>query len=174
MAVFKEIIVKPESVLALTCFNKAAGISSERGGEIFSGSFLEFANFAEMIEDALNNLFKQFVDAEGFDTGVVDYHATPIDDAECQNFENLWERIKDKGVTSGVPYVTMNDLLTGTLPAGAGTRFQQSWDAANTDGIFGAMAADMPPPVNTIPDGKNANTLCEVLAEFGVNNPSCP
>lgn len=173
VAVTEQIVVKPDSVLAMTCFNKSAGVSAERGGNIFSGSFMANTNFASVIVDALTAFFQQFADAEGNDSSVVDYAAVDLqDEAECSGIEDLWTRIKEKGVAGGVPYVSMDDLISGTLPGTAGTRFQANWEtAASTDGgaLFESLSeaiGNLPRP-NTINFG-TADTLCGVLSAAGV------
>jgi hypothetical protein len=176
VAVTEQVVVKPDSVLAMTCFGKAAGVSSERGGNLFSGSFIGNINFASVITDALAAFFGQFADAEGFDNpGVVDYAATNLeDDADCPGIENLWERIKEKGVADGVPYLTMADLIAGTAPGTPGDRFTANWDTANADGIFNQLAdAIAALPVAAIPNFGTANTMCDVLAAAGVA-VTCP
>lgn len=176
VAVTEQIVVKPDSVLAMTCFNKAAGVSAERGGNLFSGSFLGNTNFASIIVDALSAFFGQYADAEGYDTpNVVDYAATNLeDDADCPGIENLWERIKEKGVAGGVPYLTLAELMSGAVPAIAGDRFRINWETADSDGIFEQLrdAIDQL-PVPAIPSFAGANTLCAVLSAAGVS-VTCP
>lgn len=176
VAVTEQTVNKPDSVLATTCVNKAAGVSAERGGNIFSGSFIGNTNFASVITDALSAFFAQFADAEGFDTpSTVDYAATtPEDNAECPGLENLWERMKEKGVASGVPFVTFSDLISGAIPGTAGSRFQKNWETAASDGIFSQLQdAINALPVPAIPSFTNAKTMCAVLAAAGVSG-SCP
>lgn len=176
VAVTEQIVVKPDSVLAMTCFNKSAGVSAERGGNLFSGSFLSNTNFASVITDALSAMFAQFADAEGFDTpSTVDYAATSLeDDADCPGIENLWNRIKDKGVATGVPYLSMDDLMSGATPAGAGTRFQANWETGDSDGIFSQLQEAIEAlPVAAVPSFAGQNTLCGVLSAAGVG-VSCP
>lgn len=173
VAVTEQVVVKPDSVLALTCFGKAAGVSAERGGNLFSGSFIGNTNFASVITDALTAFFGQFADAEGSDTGVVEYLDSSLqDDADCPGIENLWERIKEKGVAAGVPYITFAELIAGTMPGTAGTRFSANWDtAANTDYIFQNLSDAMDvlprPSVPTFAP-EDMDTLCGVLNAAGV------
>jgi hypothetical protein len=176
VAITEEIVRKPDSVLAMICFARAAGVSAERGGNLFSGSFFGNTNFASVITDALAAMFGQFADAEGFDTaGVVDYATTDLqNDAECPGIENLWERIKEKGVTDGVPFLTMAQLIAGAIPGGAGSRFSANWDTANADGIFSQLQdAINALPVAAVPNFSGANTVCQVLSAAGVS-VSCP
>lgn len=173
VAVTEQVVVKPDSVLALTCFGKAAGVSAERGGNLFSGSFIGNTNFASVITDALTAFFGQFADAEGKDTGVVAAYNEPNlqDDADCPGIESLWERIKEKGVAGGIPYLTMAELMAGAMPGGAGTRFSANWDTADNDGIFQqldqAMTTLPRPSVPTFTP-TNMQTLCGVLGAAGV------
>lgn len=175
VAVTEQVVVKPDSVLAMTCFNRSAGVSAERGGNIFSGSFLSNTNFASVITDALSAMFLQFADAEGKDNYPTDFYAltTPEDDAECSGIEDLWTLIKEKGIAGAggeIPYITMDELMSGTLPAGVGERFQRNWDtAAGTDFIFQNLNTEMTglPTANVVDFGA-ADSLCGVLTAAGV------
>jgi hypothetical protein len=172
----EEIKPQNDSAPAMICMAKAAGVSAERGGNIFSGSFIGNANFASVITDALSGFFTQFADAEGFlATGVVDYTVTaPVDDTDCPGVSNLWEFIKEKGVTQGVPYVTNDMMRANAVPAGAGTRFTTNWETAIADGIFDQLNdAIAALPVPAIPVFTNNMTFCEVLQAAGVAAP-CP
>jgi len=175
VAVTEQIVVKPDSVLAMTCFNQAAGVSAERGGNLFSGSFIGNTNFASVITDALSAFFEQFADAEGKESTTVVYdQTTPDDNVDCPGIENLWERIKDKGIATGVPYLTMAELMSGTAPGAAGDRFTKNWEAGDTDGIFADLQTAITQlPVPSIPDFSGANSLCAVIAAAGAS-VTCP
>ncbi len=175
VAVTEQVVVKPDSVLAMTCFNRSAGVSAERGGNIFSGSFLGNANFASVITDALSAMFLQFADAEGKDNYPTDFYAltAPEDEAECSGIEELWTLIKEKGIAGAggeIPYITMDELMSGTLPGGVGERFQRNWDtAAGTDFIFQNLNTEMTGlPTATVVDFGAADSLCGVLTAAGV------
>ena len=178
VAVTEQVVVKPDSVLAMTCFNRSAGVSAERGGNIFSGSFLSNTNFASVITDALSAMFLQFADAEGKDnysTMTTDFYSltTPEAEAECSGIEDLWTLIKEKGIAGAggeIPYMTMDDLMSGTLPAGAGERFQRNWETAGTeDQLFGRLNDAMGElPVANVVDFGAEDTLCGVLNAAGV------
>lgn len=182
VAVTEQVVVKPDSVLAMTCFNRSAGVSAERGGNIFSGSFLSNTNFASVITDALAAMFEQFADAEGKDNYATDFYTwtAPEDEAECSGIQDLWTLIKEKGIAGAggqIPYLTMTDLVTGTLPTGVGDRFQRNWDTAtNDDGIFQNLsdAMDQLPSVG-IPDfsAANTDTLCGVLNAAQITGGGC-
>lgn len=167
VAAAEQVIVKPDSVLAMTCYNKSAGVSAEVGGNLFSGSFLGNGSFISLIGDMLAAFFGQFADAEGFDnTGVVDYAATaPANDTTCPDIQRFWTRIKEKGVSGGVPFATFDDLINGILPGGAGTRFQQNWNTANADGVFSSLQTAMTAlPLPAVPSFATCTTLAGVIA----------
>lgn len=179
IAATEQIMVKPDSVLALTCFNRSAGVSAQRGGELFSGSFIGNGSFISLIGDMLQAFFAQFIDAEAFEnpaTAVL-YAGTATtleDNEECTGVEDMWTRVKEKGVAGGVPIATFQDLIDGIIPAGAGTRFIENFDTANADGIFSALNAAMAAlPVPNIPSFAGANRLCDVLNAMG-NSIPCP
>jgi len=181
IAVTEQIMVKPDSVLALTCFNRSAGVSAQRGGELFSGSFIGNTSFISLIGDMLQAFFAQFIDAEAFEnpgTAVLyNTGATTLqDNEECTGVEDMWTRVKEKGVAGGVPIITFMDLLNGIIPSGAGPRFIQNFDTANADNIFtnlqNAMTAvDALRPI--VPSFAGANRLCDVLNAMGHSIP-CP
>lgn len=178
VAVTEQTVDKPDSVLALNCFNKAAGVSAERGGNLFSGSFIGNTNFASVITDALSAFFQQFSDSVGYadGTNIVKYDATNLEDsAECPGIEDYWTQIKERGVAKGVPYVTLEDLITGSLPAGVGEKFQKNWEkAAGTDGIFQTLSNAIGQlPVAAIPAFTNLNSVCAVLGDAGVSAGGC-
>ncbi|MEZ0224450.1 MAG: hypothetical protein ACAH83_07855 [Alphaproteobacteria bacterium] len=111
-AMAEETIDKPDSQLALTCFNNIAGVAANEGGTIFSGPLTghwwatgvtypyDVSNppvwtsdtyYTTDIEDALNGFYDEFTDAMGNDGGTVDYTQTTITDtAACSEEQNLW------------------------------------------------------------------------------------
>lgn len=177
VAVTEQIVVKPDSVLAMTCFNQAAGVSAERGGNLFSGSFIGNTNFASVITDALTAFFDQFADAEGNDSTTVVYdQTTPDNNVDCTGIEDLWEQIKTKGIAEGVPYLTFAELISGDIPAGAGDRFTKNWEAGADPGlnIFSLLQTAITQlPVPAIPDFSTANSFCEVVNVAG-GSATCP
>lgn len=175
----EQILVKPDSVLALTCVNRSAGVSAERGGNLFSGSFISNPSFMSLIGDMLTAFFGQFMDAEGFENAGTNVlyaaAATNLEDnEECNGIEDMWTRIKEKGVAGGVPMATFQDLIDGILPTGAGTRFIENWDTANADGIFTALSTAMGAlPIPNVPSFAGANRVCDVMNTLGYAIP-CP
>ena len=176
----EQILVKPDSVLALTCFNRSAGVSAERGGNLFSGSFIGNGSFVSLITDMLQAFFAQFIDAEAFEnpTTAVLYNgaATSLEDnEECTGVEDMWTRIKEKGVSGGVPIVTFQDLLNGIIPSGAGTRFIANFNTAAGDNIFtdlnNAMTAVN--ALRPVIPALNNDRLCDVMNGLGYTVP-CP
>lgn len=177
VAATEQIFVKPDSVLALTCVNRSAGVSAERGGDLFSGSFISNPSFMSLISDMLTAFFGQFMDAEGFEnpgTSVL-YSATNLqDNEECTGVEDMWTRIKEKGVAGGVPMATFQDLIDGILPSGAGTRFIENWNTANADNIFSNLSTAIGNlPVPNIPSFAGADSICDVINTLGYSVP-CP
>lgn len=171
IAATEQILVKPDSVLALTCFNRSAGVSAERGGNLFSGSFIGNGSFISLITDMLQAFFAQFIDAEAFENpGTAVLYSTAAtnlqDNEECTGVENMWTRIKEKGVSGGVPMATFQDLLDGIIPSGAGSRFIANFNTAAGDEIFSDLSYAMD-EVNElrpdIPALGNFNRICDVL-----------
>ncbi|MEZ0261779.1 MAG: hypothetical protein ACAH80_12270 [Alphaproteobacteria bacterium] len=183
VAVTEETIDKPDSVLALTCFNNLAGWAGDGGsggGSIFSGDFMLLAGYATTIGDGLQGFFDDFVDADGNDSGVVDYAATALSaTTTCTETADHWTRIKTEGLQTGVPYALNSDLggdplVAPTTPAGGGTNFAANWTQSGADALFTDVRAAviaLPPPL--IPAFTPTATSCLTLQAAGVAG-SCP
>jgi hypothetical protein len=171
----EQVFPQPDSVLAMTCFDKAAGVSAARGGDLFSGSF-SYGPFSSVITDALNAFYSQFSDSEGAQNNAVNYNQVGYlpNDASCNGIGSFWDRIRQKGLEGGIPYMTMADMLTGSVPSGAGPRFQHNWNTSAGDQIFSDVQnayTNLPRPV--VPDFTNATTVCDVLRTAGNAPANC-
>lgn len=176
-AVVEEIIDKPDSVLATTCFNQAAGVSANSGGSIFSGDFT--AQLIPLIETGLIAFFDDYADAAGEESTVVDYAATALINAySCNEMEDLWTFIEDEGIQMGTPFITFDELLSGTLGGGAGGDFINTWNAAAAvQNIFSDLNAAVValPGITAIPPPPPANaTACATLITYGIIPGPCP
>lgn len=155
VAVTREIIDKPESVLKLTCFKDAAGVSAKKGGAVFSGDF----------RDDLSNVM-------------------PIGNGNnfvCGEIQRLWDDVIVKqGINAKVPYATFDDLLngqSGSAPAGAGDQYQSGWDAAADALVFDKLriaVQDMPTPPTPPLDFSQEKTACNVLEKAKIYQGPCP
>lgn len=175
VAMTETITDKPDSVLAMTCFNRAAGTSANHGGAIFSGDFT--TGLAPIIEDALTAFFDDFRDGAGFEAMLaglgtaVDYTQTTLDNTQdCNDVKNLWSTIKEQGIQGGIPFASLTNLINGAVPAGTipGDEYIDNWIRNQTDGIFGDLAAAitaLPQPV-IAPLAAN-QTACQVLQAIG-------
>ena len=85
-AVTDELVNKPDSVLTLTCFSDAAGVSAKNGGAIFSGDFTTQLQTIMPV------------------TGGGTYNCTQIGTLETQMI--------NQGVDTGAPFATFNDLMS--------------------------------------------------------------
>jgi hypothetical protein len=132
-----------------------------------------------LIGDMLQAFFAQFIDAEAFENpGTAVLYAAGAtaleDNEECTGVEDMWTRIKEKGVSGGVPMATFQDLIDGIIPSGAGTRFIENFNTATADNIFSNLNTAMTAlPVPNIPSFAGANRLCDVLNGLGYTIP-CP
>jgi len=175
VATTEQYIDKPDSVLAMTCFNQAAGTSAKLGGEIFSGDFT--VALSPIITSALEDSYRNFGGAAGYDSGKVDYSAaatTLSATFNCVEMQDLWDFTFNEGVLTDVPYVTNADLLSGDKPAGGGPDFNASWDGSVGEMIFSeyqAAEADLPKP--DVPDFSSCKTAADVLAR-SQNGTACP
>lgn len=185
-AVTDQIIRKPDSVLAMTCFNHSAGVSAKEGGAIFSGDFT--TDLKKIIEPALREAYDDYDGSPGHDNNAVNYNTSGSNNAaelnnsatfSCDGIKNLWDQVRNGTVAQGVPYMNLNDLVTGAnkttqqlQSAGAGQEFIDSWQASN--GIWSALSTakqNLPRPSAT-PNFSSANSLCDVLKQQ--NNGVCP
>jgi hypothetical protein len=114
-AATEETVDKPDSQLAMTCFNNIAGKAqngTDGGGSIFSGDldghwwaaggtypytktnppvWTTDTNYSDLIEDSLNAFYDEFKDADGNDGGTVDYSQTTLaDSTTCTEEQDLW------------------------------------------------------------------------------------
>lgn len=182
-AVAEQIIKQPDSVLALTCFDKAAANSARVGGQIFSNEgepdgFVP--QLAPTINDALETMYLNYRGTPGsegppgFETGTVDYEATDITAAQgtdCTAIADLWTEIKEGNINEEVPYATFEQLATGAMPDGAGETYTLNWEMSlGQFGELGAAVEELPKPL-AIPNFNGAETVCEVLAR---NNGGAP
>lgn len=172
VAATEQIIKKPDSVLALTCFNNAAGISAATGGNIFSGNFTE--QLAPIIEDALGGFYSNFTDSIGALGGVVDYGNGAITlgtNANCDKIKKLWDKVAQTGTEKGAPAVTFRDLIDNTIPQGSGTEFVQNMtaEASTLTELKNAVEA-VPIPQNTFTNYNNGDTLCEYLQQNNLSS----
>jgi hypothetical protein len=197
-AIDDEIYDQDDSVLAMTCFNKAAAVSAQQAGMIFSGDFT--ASLAPVVEDALGAMYNNFTNFSiGGKSGAVDYTTNAVKLPgpgavyDCTGVSDLWSTVNGKGVKAGVPYVTFDDLVNGAtatqkLPGGngnqvgslyttSGTNFKASWNSPNSVSAFNAMqgaVAQLPTP--SIPSFAGQNTPCDVLVTAGAlpAGTACP
>jgi hypothetical protein len=191
VAVTEEIVAKPDSVLATTCFNKAAKNSAVKGGGIFSdvpppGATSWTGPLASglptVIEEPLSVMYGNFDGAEGregINSNLYSSNASSLNVSgnDCNGVKDLWSRVEGGGVTGGVPYVTFNDLQNGTIPGGsaaAGDDFTNNFAASTGSGVFSnlktSMTATQPA---TAPSFTGNQSSCEVLRTAGVVS-NCP
>lgn len=183
VAIREEITTMPDSVSALVCMGRAAGVSATRGGALFSGSFMNGV-FSSVITDALDSFFGQYAGSIGQLAGLEIYNDTGLsDDAECSGIGQFWDLVKERGVPGGIPgAITLAALVaageSGALPGDAaalGERFIRNWESGDTDGVFRAIrdAVELLPRSN-IPDYSNAHDMCAVLSIGGAVPSECP
>lgn len=171
VATTEEIIKKPDSVLAMTCFNQAAGVSAADSGAIFSGDFT--SELTPIIEPALSEMLQNFNGSIGVDMGVMNMGtlSNMTGSFNCPNMQDVWDTVTTIGINGQVPQITFDNLMTGTAPAGAGPVFNQNWTAElPTFTALNAQVTALPTPV--IPNFSGANTLCDVLTLAGA--ATCP
>jgi hypothetical protein len=178
VAVTEQIVHKPDSVLAMTCFNQSAGVSAKEGGDIFSGDFTD--DLEPIVEPALADFYgSDFDDSEGMDDedmdGMYAAAASELSDTfDCNKMKDLWENSEKDGIHTDVPYATFDDMVNNTPPAGAGDDFTADWNAAKDEGVLDNLktATDaLPKP--EVPDFSNTTSSCDVLAKAGISTDGC-
>lgn len=153
-AVTRQMINKPDSVLTLTCFSDAAGVSAVKGGAIFSGDFTT----------QLQTIMP-----------VTGGGSPPA----CNEIGTLWNTIATAGIQTGAPYATFIDLMTTAPPAGGGADFNAAWSQASTAGALGAGSSlanaynALPTPPKAL-NFTNAQSSCDVLYIAGIITKKCP
>jgi len=148
VAVTRQMINKPDSVLSLTCFSQAAGVSAANGGVIYSGNFSAQLATIMPVEGNTYN---------------------------CAEIGNLWNTIATSGVSTAAPYATFDALMNGTAPSGAGSDFTAGWTAAQSAGVFkNLQQAVQALPQPTQMDFSTAKSSCDVLKAANIITGSCP
>lgn len=123
VAVNDAIYTMDDSVLALTCFNKAATVAAQQSGKIFSGDFTNV--LAPVINDALTAMYTNFAEeSNGGKAGAVDYSTGPGSAAQmptspetsfnCDQIASLWEAVSSSGIKDGLPPVSFDVLVGGS------------------------------------------------------------
>lgn len=153
-AVTRTIIDKPDSVLALSCFEKAAAVSAKKGGEIFGGDFTDELKKVMPVADSA--------------------------DYDCDEIQDLWNEIVNDGVNRNAPYATFDDLVAGDTQYPADTPdpgdFKAGWDAARAAHVFRDLktaVTALPGPPEPPLDFSADKSSCSVLITAGVIT-SCP
>lgn len=173
VAMTESITDKPDSVLAMTCFNNAAGTSANHGGSIFSGDFT--TSLQPIIEDALTAFYDDFQDGEGYEAMLlglgtaIDYTQTVLANTQdCTETKDLWSTIKDKGIQAGIPFASLANLISGAPPGGLipGDEYNDNWATNVTDSIFADLAA----AINALPIPQTTvftpnMTACQILKQ---------
>ncbi len=182
VGVSEQIIKRPDSVLLLTCFGKAAAVSGERGGAIFSGDFKgDISSVISQTVTAMVENFEGGTNANGDvfsssmgldpdfgevlraekDSIVADI--TTAANFQCTNMQDLWEAtILSQPINQSAPNATFVELLasiTGNGGGGipnAGNELQGNMDSPS--GVLVVEAAR-----THFPNGTNPGLLPEVI-----------
>lgn len=171
VAATEQIIKKPDSVLALTCFNNAAGIAAAEGGKIFSGDFS--SSLAPVISDALSGFYGNFKGSVGESKAGVTYDTALGTNANCNNIQKLWDNISQTGIETGAPNVTFAQLVNNKIPATAGDEFKNNWTAeAKTLTDLKTAVDNVPKPENTFTSYTPGETSCQYMQKLGITT-SC-
>ena len=185
----EQVIDKPDSILAMTCFNNSAGEAALKIGSMFSGDFT--TPLSKIIPDSLTAFYDDFKGADGNDTNKVDYTQTALGASinGCNYLQDLWTQVKSEPVQPDVPYYRYSDLVNaGSMPTGtatapaATTNFYKDWNTSDTtDNDFQKVNTDIGnlPKANTpttfVPDPVNTDDVCTVMQKATITgSATCP
>lgn len=179
-----EAIPQPPSVLQQTCFNQATGVAAQQGGNIFSGDFTD--GVQPIVGSALNSLYSNFAGAissmfgaevggaiGGILGGAFGSGASTMQASyDCDGIEQTWAAMADRGVSGGMN-ISMADMLSGTVPAGASENFKRSWEASKSSGVFtNAKNAVNALPRPQVQSYSGNQGLCETMQAMGLKGCS--
>lgn len=190
VGVTEQLIRKPDSVLALTCFDQAARNSAQYGGKVFSGDFWG-AGLSVMVGDSMQSILTNFAGSflqldpsyAGMFGAVAGLGAGWLIGGgggfKCNTMKDLWENVQKLSINQLVPQMAMNDLInaanTGVMPAGVtlnselGLNIQRSFPLfKNVNMTTGAL------PKAFIPNYSSSTTLGSVLRCSRVSTGACP
>jgi hypothetical protein len=193
VAVTEQVVDKPDSVLATTCFNKAASNSAQKGGAIFSDEGAAAwsgplaTGLKNVVEPSLDVMYENFEGSAGIVLNpvtalpAVEYDGDPAraigaaaGGTDCEGVKNLWEQIQSRGVAGGIPFVTQENLMNTGFGGGAGfgDDFESNWLASssiftNLDTSVGALGP------TAVPAFSGNSSSCQVLQQAGVVS-TCP
>jgi hypothetical protein len=182
----EQVIDKPDSVLALTCFNNAAGNAALQLGQMFGGDFT--TPLGKIVPDALTAFYDDYKGADGYDTGTVDYTQTALGTGitSCDFIQDEWDQIKQEGIQTNIPYPKHSDYITGTPPNGvttvlAGSNFEKDWNQSVADNDFGSVSSAITalPIANTpntfMSSQVNTDDACAAMFKAGITgSATCP
>ncbi len=122
----EEIIPKPDSVLALTCFAQASQESALKGGSIFSGDFTP--NLDNVIQGTVEDMLGNFAGSllDGFFVGAFSGMSGMngfIDDVSnlffmfhppfsCDHMQDIWNDTLTGGINGNAPFMDLESILT--------------------------------------------------------------
>lgn len=202
-AIIDQTIDQPASVLMSTCYNEASGNSADVGG-FFSGNFsgdlapiigtalnVFYDDFDSSIAGFFSSAISSFFGGGGTNPGstmgslfgaiggalggLFGGGASSLGSTyDCEGIEELWMAVVSEGVQPGIVYPLISEILSGTAPSGAGSKFQKSWTASSGKSVFTnaqtAISAITPP---SVPSFAGVTTFCSALTIAGVA-ASCP
>jgi hypothetical protein len=154
----EQVTTKPDSILAMTCFNNAAGEAAVDIGSMFSKDFS--TPLGNIVPDGLTAFYDDFDGAIGKDTNTIDYTQTALGGAgsitSCNYIQDLWTKVKNTGIQPDVPFYRYSDLVNaGSMPNGTSTtgngvapanttKFYKDWNTSDgTDNDFAKVGTDI-------------------------------
>jgi len=186
VAVTEETIKKPDSVVAMTCFDQSTKVSAQNSGSIFSGDFSQ--EMSNVVGDSLDdfvgdNFAGSILDLDGLLATFGDVFGTMVTSAigsflpswlggavaalfspNCDTMGSLWDNIMDDPIDGGTPFASFEELVGGVA---GGTNFDANLAAMNPLITAADTQLDALPNPN-IPNFAGANSLDDVLTAAGI------
>lgn len=193
VGVTEQMIRKPDSVLALTCFDQAARVSAQKGGKIFSGDFWG-AGLGVMVNDSMGNILTNFSGSllgldpayasifgsvGGVFAGTTGLFGGTPGKLTCNTMGNLWQNVLKLGINQLVPPVTINDMIntanTGVMPPGVTLTSELGLNIQRSVPLFNDVKLRVGSlPRAVIPNYTNSKSLDSVLRCSRVKTGPCP
>ena len=168
-AVTEQVVDRPDSVLAMTCFNESAGMAASKAGQTFSGDFV-----SESQNLTSSGMSDAYVEDSGGQPATAS--STLQGSANCNGMDDAWKELKEEGIEGESPVASLTDMTDGVPPAGAGDDFTTSWNAAKDKGVFDDLknaVTALPDPTAQATDYSVAGSSCDVLAAAGIVSGGC-
>ena len=187
VGITEQLIRKPDSVLAMTCFDQAARVSAQRGGSVFSGDFWG-AGLGNMVQDSMSSMLNNFAGSilqlnpsytSLFSGTWASFGSLLSGSFSCNGMRDLWTDVLNQPINTQVPPLLMSNLstyaTTGVLPTGVTATSELGRNLISSLGVFTNMNTRITAlPRAIIPNYSGSTNLSSVLRCSGAMTGPCP